>query len=164
MNSTFGSWFSKKMYATDELAAETDWIEKTLPGIKHIAIVGLSSNPSKDSHFVGRYLQKHGYKIYPVNPGADSILGVTSYKSLSDLPVKPDVVNVFIRPERVPDVVEQAWKTEAGIIWLQLGTGEHPELKDKTEALGRKLIQSRCIKVDHQFLIRDKLEASRLAR
>lgn len=143
------------MFATPELAEETNWIKSVLPEIQTIAIVGLSSNPHKDSHYVGRYLQKEGYKIIPVNPGADEILGEKSYKDLSSLPEKPDVVNVFIRPDFVPAVVEQALETQTPLIWLQLGTGEHPDLEKEVAEKGSRLIQKRCIKVDHQFLIRD---------
>lgn len=155
MNSTFNSWYDKKMYATPELAEETAWVNEHFEDFKTIAIVGLSSNPHKDSHYVGRYLQKAGYKIVPVNPGQDEILGEKSYPDLKSIPFDVDVIDVFIKPALIPVIVDQALETSAPIIWLQLGTGEHPEVKEKVEAKGRKLIQSRCIKVDHQFLIRN---------
>lgn len=155
MNSTFNSWYDRKMYATEELAQETEWVATALKEVKTIAIVGISSNPHKDSYYVGRYLKNAGYKIVPVNPGADEILGEKVYADLKSIPFEIDVVDVFIRPEWIPAIVDQALETTAKLIWLQLGTGEHPEQKIKVESLGRKLIQNRCIKVDHQFLIRN---------
>lgn len=156
MNSTFQAWYERKMFATETLAAETGWVQQFLPEVKTIAIVGLSKNQTKDSHFVARYLKRAGYQIIPVNPTADEILGETCYPNLASVPVPVDVVNVFMKPELVPAVVEAALQTTAaGVIWLQLGTGEHPELAEKVADTGRRLIQKRCIKADHQFLVRD---------
>ncbi|MCH8487918.1 MAG: CoA-binding protein [Candidatus Cyclonatronum sp.] len=155
MNSTFQAWYERKMYATEALSAETGWVQQFLPEVRTIAIVGLSKNPTKDSHFVGRYLQRAGYTIIPVNPTADEILGETCYPDLASVPVPVDVVNVFMKPALISVVVEAALETEARVIWLQLGTGEHPELSEKVSDAGRRLIQKRCIKADHQFLVRD---------
>ena len=144
------------MRATPELSAETDAIEAYLDEIKTIAIVGISRNRHKDSHFVGRYLKKAGYTIIPVNPGADEILGEKAYSDLVSIPDKIDAVDVFIKPEHVPQVVDQALQIKPKVIWLQLGTGDHPEEVKKAEQAGVKMVQNRCMKVDHQFLIRDK--------
>lgn len=144
------------MRSTSELAAETDSVEKVLDEIKTIAIVGISRNRHKDSNFVGRYLQNAGYKIIPVNPGADEILGEKAYADLSSIPEKIDVVDIFIKPEDVPLIVDQALKINPVAIWLQLGTGEHPEEMKKAEQAGVMMLQNRCIKVDHQFLIRNR--------
>jgi len=160
MKSTFGSWYSNKVYATPELAAETNEVETLLEQVQTIAIVGISSNATKDSHYVGRYLKQAGYKIVPVNPGAESILGETCYPSLSAIPFPVDVIDVFRRPDHIPAVVEEAITLSPKIIWLQLGTGTHNELLEPLEAKGIRLIQNRCIKVDHQFLIRPKAEAA----
>lgn len=160
MKSTFGSWYSKKVYATPELTKETGEVEQLLEVVKTIAIVGISSNATKDSHFVGRYLQQAGYKIIPVNPGAETILGETCYPSLSAIPFPVDVIDVFRRPDHIPAVVEEAIILAPKVIWLQLGTGTHNDLIEPLESKGIRLIQNRCIKVDHQFLIRPKAEAS----
>tara|TARA_R100001143_G_scaffold53522_1_gene49032 strand:- start:38693 stop:39136 length:444 start_codon:yes stop_codon:yes gene_type:complete len=144
------------MRSTSELTAETDSVEKVLDEIKTIAIVGISRNRHKDSNFVGRYLQNAGYKIIPVNPGADEILGEKAYADLSSIPEKVDVVDIFIKPEDVPQIVDQALKINPVAIWLQLGTGEHPEEMKKAEQAGVMMLQNRCIKVDHQFLIRNR--------
>ena len=160
MKSTFGSWYSNKVYATPELAAETNEVETLLEQVQTIAIVGISSNATKDSHYVGRYLKQAGYKIVPVNPGAETILGETCYPSLSAIPFPVDVIDVFRRPDHIPAVVEEAITLSPKIIWLQLGTGTHNELLEPLEAKGIRLIQNRCIKVDHQFLIRPKAESA----
>lgn len=144
------------MRSTSELSAVTDSVEKVLDAIKTIAIVGISRNRHKDSNFVGRYLQNAGYKIIPVNPGAEEILGEKAYADLASIPEKVDVVDIFIKPEDVPQIVDQALTINPSAIWLQLGTGEHPEEMKKAEKAGIMMLQNRCIKVDHQFLIRNR--------
>ena len=74
---------------------------------KTIAVIGLSEDPSKPSHYVSAYMQQHGYKIYPVNPSIPEVLGEKSYASLSDLPIKPDIVNVFRLPKFIPAIVDE---------------------------------------------------------
>jgi uncharacterized protein len=156
LKNTFNSWYDKKMRATPELSEETDRIEKYLDNIKTIAIVGISRNRHKDSHYVGRYLQKAGYTVYPVNPGADEILGVKAYPDLKSIPDQVDAVDIFVKPEFVPEVVDQALEVNPKVIWLQLGVGSHPEEIEKARKQGVTLVQNRCMKVDHQFLIRDR--------
>ena len=156
MRSTFNSWYDKKMRATPELAEETHQIENWLDNIQTIAIVGISRNKHKDSYFVGRYLQNAGYNIIPVNPGADEILDKKAYPDLKSIPEEIDAVDVFIKPEYVSEIVEQALKADPKVIWLQLGTGEHPEEIENAKKNGIIMVQNRCIKVDHQFLIRDR--------
>jgi len=156
LRNTFGNWYDKKMRATPELAGETDKIEHWLDNIKTIAIVGLSRNRHKDSYFVGRYLQNAGYTIIPVNPGADEILGQKAYPDLKSIPEQVDAVDIFIKPEYVSEVVDQALEINPDVIWLQLGVGEHPEEIEKAQNNGVLMVQNRCMKVDHQFLIRDR--------
>ncbi len=158
MRSTFNSWYEKKMRATPELSEETDLVESYLDEIQTIAIVGISRNRHKDSHFVGRYLKNAGYKIIPVNPGADEILGEKAYPDLKSIPDRIDAVDVFIHPDHIPAVVEQALEVKPKVIWLQLGTGSHPNQIEKSTKAGVKMVQNRCMKVDHQFLIRDRDE------
>lgn len=146
------------MRATPELSEETDQIEDRLDNIQNIAIVGISRNKYKDSYFVGRYLKKAGYTIFPVNPGADEILGEKAYPDLKSIPAPIDAVDVFIKPEYVREVVDQALEVKPKVIWLQLGTGNHPGEIKKAKNAGVMMVQNRCIKVDHQFLIRPKHE------
>lgn len=156
MRSTFNNWYEKKMRANPEIAAETDKVEELLGHAQTIAIVGISRNRHKDSHFVGRYLKNAGYTIVPVNPGADEILGEKAYPNLSEVPHSIDIVDIFLSPEYISEAVEQAIKVQPKAIWLQLGTGNHPEVKKHAETSGLRYFQNRCIKVDHQFLIRSK--------
>lgn len=144
------------MRATPELTEETDRIEEFLDDIKSIAIVGISRNRHKDSYYVGSYLKRAGYTIYPVNPGADEILGLKAYPDLNSIPEAVDAVDIFIKPEYVPQIVDQALALNPKVIWLQLGVGSHPEQVEKAKEQGATLVQNRCIKVDHQFLIRDR--------
>jgi uncharacterized protein len=160
LRSTFNNWYDKKMRSTPELSEETDNIEHILKEIKTIAIVGISRNKHKDSHYVGRYLQNAGYNIIPVNPEADEILGRKAYPDLVSIPEKVDAVDVFIKPEYVSLVIDQTLAIEPKAIWLQLGTGTHPEQAKRAESAGVTIIQNRCMKVDHQFLIRDKNNGS----
>lgn len=158
MKTTFNNWYDKKMRATEELSAETDRAEKTLEEVSTIAIVGLSRSFYKDSQYVGRYLKNAGYKIVPVNPSADEILGEEAYPDLKSIPFPVDVVDVFLGPEHLSLAVDQTLELDPQprAIWLQLGTGKHPEEAEKLNGSGIELYQNRCIKVDHQFLIRPK--------
>jgi uncharacterized protein len=156
MRSTFGNWYETKMYATPELARETGEIGELLEEVRTIAIVGISTNPNRDSHFVGRYMKNAGYTIVPVNPAADTILDEKCYPDLRSIPFQVDVVDIFRKPEDIPKIVDDAISVRPGVIWLQLGTGTHNDLIGKTEEHGIRLVQNRCIKVDHQFLIRPK--------
>ncbi len=155
MKSTFSSWYFKKVYATPSLKKETDWVQSFLPGEKTIAVVGLSRNIHKDSYYVARYLKYAGNQIVPVNPVADEILSEKSYSSLTSIPFPVDIINVFVRPEGIPAVVDQALQTSAQVVWIQPGTGHHPEQEARLAAAGKRLIQQRCLKADHQFLVRD---------
>ena len=113
-----------------------------------VAIVGLSSNELRASHFVGFYLQRHGYKIFPVNPREDSVLGVTSYPSLLDLPEPVDVVDVFRDPAAVPEIAEQAVAIGAKVLWLQFGVISEEGIRI-AESAGLDVIVDRCIKIEH---------------
>ena len=156
MRPTFGNWYDKKMRANEEISKKTDQAEALLDDIETIAIVGISSNPQKDSNFVGRYLKNAGYKVIPVNPGAKEILGEKTYPSLDAIPFPVDVVDIFRKPEAIPSVVQDALDIQPKAIWLQLGTGTHNDQQQLVEDQGVQFYQNRCIKVDHQFLIRPK--------
>jgi predicted CoA-binding protein len=158
METTLDRWDGKKMRATGELRGEGYRAEKTLDAVSTIAIVGLSRSFYKDSQYVGRYLKNAGYKIVPVNPSADEILGEEAYPDLKSIPFPVDVVDVFLGPEHLSLAVDQALELDPKprAIWLQLGTGKHPEEAEKLNGSGIELYQNRCIKVDHQFLIRPK--------
>jgi len=144
------------MRSTPELSEETDRVQEILKNIETIAIVGISRNKHKDSHYVGRYLKNAGYHIIPVNPSADTILGEQAYPDLQSIPQKIDVVDVFLPSKWIPNVVEESIQIKPQVIWLQLGTGEHSDQVERAKKNNITMIQNRCMKVDHQFLIRDQ--------
>jgi predicted CoA-binding protein len=114
-----------------------------------IAVVGLSENPGKPSHYVSAYMQQHGYKIYPVNPSIESVLGEKSYASLTELPVKPDVVNVFRVPAMVPAIVDEMLMLGLKDLWVQLGI-VNEEAAQRAEEGGIRVVMDRCIMVEHR--------------
>jgi predicted CoA-binding protein len=116
-----------------------------------IAVIGLSDNPSKPSHYVPAYMQQHGYRILPVNPLVESVLGERAYASLSDLPLKPDVVNVFRLPKFIPAIVDEMLQLGLKNIWVQQGI-IHPEAAARAEAGGMNVVMDRCIMVEHRYM------------
>jgi len=116
---------------------------------KTIAVVGLSDNPSKPSHYVSEYMQRNGYKILPVNPALQMVLGEKSYASLAELPVKPDVVNVFRVPAQIPAIVDEMLVLGLKDLWVQAGI-INMEAAAKAEAGGIRVVMDRCIMVEHR--------------
>ncbi len=115
-----------------------------------IAVVGLSDNPNKPSHYVPEYMQRHGYRILPVNPLVESVLGEKSYPTLSDLPVKPDVVNVFRLPKFIQAIVDEMLQLGLKNIWVQQGI-MNEEAAARAEAGGIHVVMDRCIMVEHRY-------------
>ncbi|GGA61060.1 CoA-binding protein [Edaphobacter acidisoli] len=116
-----------------------------------IAVIGLSANPAKPSHYVPEYMQRHGYRILPVNPTVDEVLGEKSYASLSDLPIKPDIVNVFRLPQYIPAIVEEMLQLGLQNLWVQLGILNR-EAAARAEAGGIHVVMDHCIMVEHRHL------------
>jgi predicted CoA-binding protein len=123
-------------------------IQRVLHSAATIAIVGLSANELRASYFVGYYLKRHGYRVIPVNPRETQILGETSYKSLLDVPVPVDVVNVFRAPDALPGIARQAVEIGAGALWCQFGVINEEGARIATDG-GVTVIMDRCIKVEH---------------
>lgn len=123
-------------------------IARILGSARTVAIVGLSPNELRPSNFVGYYLQRHGYRVIPVNPRETEILGATSYASLSEIPERVDVVDVFRRSETVPAIAEEAVAIGAGALWLQFGVIS-PEGATIAERGGLDVVMDRCLKVEH---------------
>jgi uncharacterized protein len=123
-------------------------IKTILETCKTLAVVGLSSRPSRPSHGVSAYMQSHGYRIIPVNPNEDSVLGEKSYPALDDVPVSFDAVVIFRRPEFVPEVVEGAIRKGAKVVWMQEGV-QHEEAARRAREAGLEVIQNRCILKEH---------------
>ena len=126
-------------------------LREMLGETKTIAVVGLSANPWRDSHRVASYLQDRGYRIIPVNPKEEEVLGEKSYGSLSDVPEPIDMVDVFRRPEHTPQVAEEAVRVGAKSLWLQLDI-VNDEARRIAEAGGLDVVMGLCLKVEHQRL------------
>jgi len=123
-------------------------IQRVIHSAKTVAIVGLSKNHLRSSHFVGFYLRRHGYRIIPVNPREAELFGEKSYKSLSDVPVHVDIVNVFRAPDALPEIAREAVAIRAGALWCQF-TVINEEGGRIAEEGGLSVIMDRCIKVEH---------------
>jgi hypothetical protein len=116
-----------------------------------IAVIGLSEVPSKPSHYVSAYMQQHGYRIYPVNPSISEVLGEKSCASLSDLPIKPDIVNVFRLPKFIPAIVDEMLQLNLPNLWVQQGIINR-EAAARAEAGSINVVMDRCIMVEHMRL------------
>ena len=116
-----------------------------------IAVVGLSSDPSRHSNEVAAYLQGHGYRIIPVNPNETEVLGEKAYPSLLDVPEKVDAVDVFRRAEETPEVARQAVKVGAKVLWLQNDI-VNDEARRIAEEAGLDVIMGVCMKTTHRRL------------
>jgi hypothetical protein len=135
------------------VAASEAALATLLREAKTIAVVGLSSKPERSSYGVAQYLQRHGYRVIPVNPRETEVLGQKSYASLKDVPERVDIVDVFRRPEFVPEIADQAIEIGARALWLQMGV-IHEEAARKAKAAGLTVVMDQCIAVDHSVLVR----------
>jgi predicted CoA-binding protein len=124
-------------------------IDAILRNSRTIAVVGLSSNPFRPSHGVSSYMQRAGYRIIPVNPGETEVLGEKAYPALEAIPEPVDLVNVFRRPEFVPDIVESAIRIGARALWLQEEV-VHEEAAARAEKAGLNVVMDRCILKEHR--------------
>jgi predicted CoA-binding protein len=130
---------------TDEMMKEI------LDSTETIASVGLSNNEEKVSHWVAVYLQGRGFRVIPVNPTADKILGEKSYPDLESIPEKIDVVQLFRPSEAVMPFVESAIKIGAKVVWMQEGI-ENEEAAQKAREAGLKVVMNACMRATHQSL------------
>jgi predicted CoA-binding protein len=129
-------------------------LEAMLRSARTIAVVGISPRSERDSNRVARYLREHGYRIVPVNPGIDEVLGERCYPELAAVPseVAIDIVDVFRRAEFVPEIVAQAIARGVGAVWLQLGIVDHVSAAAARRA-GVAAVMDLCIKVEHARLL-----------
>jgi predicted CoA-binding protein len=135
----------------EDSTLQKDPITKLLERAHTIVVVGCSPKPERDSHRVAAYLQAAGYRVIPVNPVADVILGEEVYPDLASIPaeIDIDIVDVFRRPEHIPAVVDAVLERGAGALWLQLGCAE-PESEQRAREAGLEVVSDRCIKVEHR--------------
>lgn len=124
-------------------------LAQIISAAKTIAVVGLSPKPTRPSYQVADYLQQAGYRIIPVNPGHDQILGQRCYPNLESIPESIDIVDIFRNPKEVPTIVDSAIAIGAKVIWMQLGITDETAASKAKEA-GLTVIMDRCLKIDHQ--------------
>ena len=127
----------------------TDEIGELLKRTKTIAVVGLSDSPLRPSYGVSAYMQSHGYKIIPVNPSIKGALGEKAVASLAEVEEKIDMVDVFRRPEYVPELVDEAIRLKVPAIWLQEDV-IHEEAAEKARKAGIIVVMDKCILKEHR--------------
>jgi len=133
---------------------ETDGdILALLRATRTIAVVGMSDNPARDSYRVGHYLRNAGFTVIPVNPLLQKIDDLAAVPDLDHLPAPPDLVDVFRRPEFVPEIAEAAIRIGAKALWLQFQTF-HPDAATRASSAGLQVVHDRCIMVEHRRLAR----------
>jgi predicted CoA-binding protein len=126
-------------------------LRRILQDTETIATVGFSTHPWKPSHYVPSYLMSHGYRVIPVNPGADEILGQKSYAALADIPEPIDMVQLFRPSDQVGPYVDAAIAAGARYVWMQQGIVNR-EAAERARAAGLEVVMNRCMMVDHKRL------------
>ncbi|MEX2423885.1 MAG: CoA-binding protein [Acidimicrobiia bacterium] len=121
---------------------------RILSEMRSVALVGVSNNPLRSSNFVATYLVRTPYRVFPVNPNYDEVLGKKCYPTLASLPEVPDVVDCFRKAEDLPGVVEEAIAVGAKVVWFQLGLRNDDAAQMALDA-GLAVVQDRCLKIEH---------------
>ena len=127
---------------------DSEKIRRILRTHKTLAVVGLSAQWHRPSYFAAKYMQEHGYRIVPVNPGYGEILGERCYKSLRDIPHPVDVVDCFRKSAEIPAIAEDAIAIGAKVLWMQLGV-HNDQARARAEAAGLEVVENRCVKIEH---------------
>jgi len=138
---------------TGRIIKENDTIKDVLENAKTIAILGLSPKPERDSNRVAGYLKNQGYRIIPVRPGQDEILGEKAYASLDDITESIDIVNVFRNPAYIVPHAHEAMRHKPKVFWMQLDI-KNQEAAELLTAAGIDVVMDKCIKVEHERLCR----------
>ncbi len=123
-------------------------LRRILSQSRVIAVVGLSADWFRPSYFAAKYLQEHGYRVIPVNPRYDSILGEKCYRSLRDVPEKVDIVDCFRKTADIPPICDDAIAIGAKVLWQQLGVRNEAAAR-KAQAAGLESVMDRCVKIEH---------------
>lgn len=126
-------------------------LRRILKDHRTIAVVGLSADWYRPSYFAAKYMQEHGYRIIPVNPKYDEILGEKCWPDLKSIPEKVDIVDVFRKPQDCVGVAQDAVAIGAKVLWLQLGV-VNDEAARIAEAGGLEVVMDRCVKIEHARL------------
>ena len=140
------------MASAADFEADIPSLRRILAESRTIAVVGLSRNWQRPSNFAAKYLQHHGYRIIPVNPAYDEVLGEKCYPSLADIAEPVDVVDCFRRAEDIPPLAEAAIAIGAKVLWLQLGV-INLDAAQRARAAGLEVVMDRCIKIEHARLM-----------
>jgi predicted CoA-binding protein len=127
---------------------DIDSLRRILARSKVIAVVGLSADWYRPSYFAAKYMLEHGYRVIPVNPKYESILGQKCYKSLRDIPEKVDIVDVFRKTQDVPPIADEAIAIGAKVLWQQLGV-KNAAAAEQARAAGLDAVMDRCVKIEH---------------
>jgi uncharacterized protein len=130
---------------------DNELLKDILTHAKTIAVVGLSRSPGKESHAVARYLQGQGYRVVPVNPYAEELLGEKSYPDLLTIPFSVDLVNIFRPSSAVMPIALQALEINSATLWMQVGIIHHEAARFARQG-GMRVVMDRCIMVDHRRL------------
>ena len=138
-----------KVLLPDGAAPGADPIFDILTKYKRIAVVGLSSDPTRPSYGVTEYMQSAGYQIVPVNPNETDVLGEPSYARLEDVPQKIEIVDIFRRAEEVPPVVDAAIRVGATVVWMQLGIANEAAA-EKARSAGIVVVMDACLLIEHK--------------
>jgi predicted CoA-binding protein len=135
------------------MPVESDAELREILGMTRVAVVGCSTTPGKDAHEIPKYLLDHGYEVIPVNPTADEIFGREAYDSLSEVEEEVEIVNVFRPSDEVAGIVDEALDREdVAVVWTQLGIADD-EAAERAEDAGRRVVQDKCAKVEHERLV-----------
>ncbi len=134
------------------MPAQTDSELHELLEMNPVAVVGCSTTPGKPAHDVPKYLLDHGYDVIPVNPFADEVFGLEAYDSLSGVSETVELVDIFRPSDEVPGIVDEATaRDDVEGVWMQLGIS-HGQAAGKAEDEGLRVVQNKCIKVEHRRL------------
>ena len=126
-------------------------LRRILRKSRTLAVVGLSANWYRPSYFAAKYMQEHGYRVIPVNPMYEEVLGEKCYKSLRDIPEKVDLVDCFRKSEEIASLADDAVAIGAKVLWMQLGV-RNAGARAKAEAAGLEVVEDRCVKIEHARL------------
>jgi len=139
-----------------KIIKEDSEIKDILENARTIAILGLSPKPERDSNKVARYLKDHGYRIIPVRPGREEILGQSAYATLDDIKEHVDIVDVFRNPEQIVPHAHEAIRMQAKVFWMQLGI-ENQEAASLLVKAGIDVVMNKCIKIEHDRLCKKNI-------
>jgi predicted CoA-binding protein len=126
-------------------------LRRILRNARTLAVVGLSANWYRPSYFAAKYMQEHGYRVIPVNPAYDNVLGEKCYASLRDIPEPVDLVDCFRKSAEIPALAEDAIAIGAKVLWMQLGV-ENVAARQRAEGAGLEVVENRCVKIEHARL------------